>query len=201
MKVLSASELRSNLARVIDEVVDTDAVIAVGAYRVPRAVIVSAERFDRIVEVCAAHLAEHEGAVTARDKSEARAIVLGTANSGVADALRQVPAKAHPEADRTEYRRRWLYHARLIKYLPTLDWESVSKNLDRVQEAIHGDKAHAALGRWRKLLQDRDSRALEDVFLSMTEEADLMRTISPFAGVLPETERLAVLRDTKRSSG
>lgn len=73
------------------------------------------------------------------------------------------------------------------------------RNLDRVAVSVRGEAGQAAVRQWRYLLRDRPLAEITQVCLAGSEEADLLRVVSPLAGLLPDAVRLQVLDQTRRS--
>lgn len=112
--------------------------------------------------------------------------------------MRAATEAAMPDTTRTDYQRRKQMHLLLIDHLSTLDWNLVTENLPRIRSSIQGDMVIAAWQRWRELIETRDLAGIATVCRADTDELDLMRSISPFAGVLSEEERLSVIRAVPR---
>lgn len=74
---MGTSELRAALADIVDEVAKTDAAVTLGAYRVPKAVLISMSRLERIAESVAASFAIDGHMVTQSEKDAAKALALG----------------------------------------------------------------------------------------------------------------------------
>jgi excisionase family DNA binding protein len=71
------------------------------------------------------------------------------------------------------------------------------RNLDRLQRMHPSGMSAAWLARWRRLLDEGPEAAMR-ALVDESPEADELRQNSPFAGVLTETERLAILRAARR---
>lgn len=71
------------------------------------------------------------------------------------------------------------------------------RNLDRLERTHPAGMSAHWLARWRRLVDD-GPEAVMRVLNAESAEADELRQNSPFAGVLPEAERLAVLRSARR---
>lgn len=85
------------------------------------------------------------------------------------------------------------------------DPSHIARALERLRTRLAGDVGPArwALEQWRGLLEgalvDGEGRAaLFDVLESPSEHATRLRQSSPFAGVLAQSERLAILAETPR---
>lgn len=70
------------------------------------------------------------------------------------------------------------------------------RNLDRLERAHPTGMSSRWLARWRRLV-DEGPEAVMRVLTAESAEADELRQNSPFAGVLPDGERLAVLRSVR----
>lgn len=79
------------------------------------------------------------------------------------------------------------------------DWdraaELIRSNLDRMEQA--GTTSAVYIERLRELLsQGQDT--MRAVFLSLTDEGQVLRSVHPFAGLLSQAERLEIIRQTAR---
>jgi excisionase family DNA binding protein len=105
-----------------------------------------------------------------------------------------VEAVLRPDLTRDQLKALWLHRAvagRLVAD-PGAVLSKAGANLDRLRR-IHPDGMAAVwLDRWRAVLDD-GAEAVLDVLTSRTPHAVELRQNSPFAGVLPEAERRAVL--------
>jgi len=142
---------------------------------------------QHVVDLC------ERGALASRTvgshRRVARADVEALANSSAGTAARR------PEQTRSL----WLHRAvagRLAR-----DPEGVllraHRNLDRLERTHPTGMSARWLARWRSLL-DQGPEAVMRVLAAESAEADELRQNSPFAGVLPDAERLAVLRSARR---
>lgn len=102
---------------------------------------------------------------------------------------------------RPDYKRRLLYHLRVVDRLATLDWSLVDENLQKVAAAVRGDLAADAMNQWGLLVAARDEEGIARVLREDSEHADLMRVVSPFAGVLSDEERQSVIRHVRSGVG
>jgi excisionase family DNA binding protein len=71
------------------------------------------------------------------------------------------------------------------------------RNLDRLERVHPTGMSARWLARWRRLIDD-GPEAVMRTLAAESAEADEFRQNSPFAGTLPEAERLAVLRAARR---
>jgi len=105
-----------------------------------------------------------------------------------------VEAMLRPALTRDQLKALWLHRAvagRLVAD-PGKVLSKARVNLDRLRQ-IHPDGMAAVwLGRWRAVLEDGPEAVL-DVLTSRAPSAVELRQNSPFAGVLSEAERRAVL--------
>jgi excisionase family DNA binding protein len=72
-----------------------------------------------------------------------------------------------------------------------------ARNLDRLERVHSSGMSARYLARWRELIAD-GPEAVMRTLVADTAEADELRQNSPFAGVLPAGERLAILRAARR---
>lgn len=105
-----------------------------------------------------------------------------------------VEALLHPDLTRDQLKALWLHRAvagRLV-----IDPDAVLArariNLARLRQVHPGGMAAMWLDRWRTTLDD-GTEAVLDVLTSRAPYAVELRQNSPFAGVLPDPERRAVL--------
>lgn len=94
--------------------------------------------------------------------------------------------------------RSWHLNAAAIRHA-CADWNQatiiVSRNLDRME--LEKRVAPVYVARCRELMQ-QGPNAVKAAFLALTDEGQLLRSIHPWAGLLPNAERLAVLHATRR---
>ena len=105
-----------------------------------------------------------------------------------------IEATLRPSLTRDQLKALWLHRAvagRLVQD-PGAVLAKAAANLERLRQ-IHPDGMAAMwLGRWQVVL-DSGTEGVLDMLVSRTPEATELRQNSPFAGVLPEAERRAVL--------
>lgn len=114
---------------------------------------------------------------------------------------RRVPREAVEELrqrgapTRAEMRSLWLNRAVAARVArdPVGVLSHARKNLDRFAQIHEGTPVLRWLDRWREVLDAGPERVME-VLTSRSLEATELRQNSPFAGVLPDDERSAVLR-------
>jgi len=112
----------------------------------------------------------------------------------LANANPRVPAR-RPEQTRSL----WLHRAvagRLARD-PEGVLRRAIRNLDRLERVHPTGMSARRLARWRRLLEQGPEAAMR-ILVAESVEADELRHSSPFAGVLPEAERLAILRAHRR---
>jgi excisionase family DNA binding protein len=105
-----------------------------------------------------------------------------------------VEAILRPELNRDQIKALWLHRAvagRLVQD-PDAVLAKAATNLERMCRVHPDGMAARWLDRWRVVL-DSGIEAVLDVLASRSPEAIELRQNSPFAGVLPEAERRAVL--------
>ena len=111
-----------------------------------------------------------------------------------ANAVPGMPAR-RPEQTRSL----WLHRAvagRLVGD-PERVLRKASRNLDRLERAHRTGMSARRLARWRRLI-DQGPEAVLRILVAESTEADELRQNSPFAGVLPQAERLAILQAHRR---
>lgn len=97
-----------------------------------------------------------------------------------------------------EDKRSWHLNAAAIEHA-CADWPKavtiLTRNLDRMER----DRLVAPnyISRCRDLMR-RGPETMKSAFLEFTHEGQLLRSIHPWAGLLPNKERLSILRATKR---
>ena len=107
-----------------------------------------------------------------------------------------------PELTHSE-RRSWGLHRQLSTHLAreTLE-EWVPKlrgNLERGRTSVRGSVHLDNVERWQGLIDGRDLRGLRQVMTGLDRDSIEMREVSPMGGLLPDVERLEVLRGLKRA--
>lgn len=110
--------------------------------------------------------------------------------------LRRVDVEAvlRPELTRDQLKALWLHRAvagRLVSD-PDVVLARAAQNLERLRQVHPDGMAARWLDRWRDVL-DAGAETVLDVLTSRAPEAIELRQNSPFAGVLAEPERRAVL--------
>jgi hypothetical protein len=102
-----------------------------------------------------------------------------------------------PDLNRSE-RRSWRLHCRLsIRLTPDSleEWRpTIERNLERLRNRITGQPHSRNLDRWNLLVDRGDVLGLHRVLTGLDRDSIEMREVSPMTGLLPESERQAVLR-------
>jgi transcriptional regulator with XRE-family HTH domain len=102
-----------------------------------------------------------------------------------------------PELNRSE-RRSWRLHCELSKHLTpsTLrQWRpTLERNLRQLRRNVTGEPHTRNLKRWKRMLEVGDFVGLRRVLTGLDRDCIEMREVSPMGGLLPEDERLRVLR-------
>lgn len=110
--------------------------------------------------------------------------------------LEVVRRAVRPELNRSE-RRSWMLHRQLSGRLTpsTLeDWlPTIERNLVRLTDGVRGEVHLRNVGRWRRLVEDRDVLGLHRVLTGLDRSSIEMREVSPMGGLLPEEERRKVM--------
>lgn len=103
-----------------------------------------------------------------------------------------------PDLTRSE-RRSWRLHCRLATRLTPAsltEWRPViDRNLHRLRSQVTGQPHTRNLDHWSQLVEDGDVLGLHRVLTGLDRDSIEMREVSPMSGLLPETERLAALRE------
>ena len=107
-----------------------------------------------------------------------------------------VEALIHPVLTRAELEQLWLHQAIAARLLaqPAAVLATAAINLRRLRRLHPGGREWVWLDRWEVLLAE-GADAVVALLTSPAQYAVQMRTASPFAGVLSEVERRAVLDD------
>jgi plasmid maintenance system antidote protein VapI len=94
--------------------------------------------------------------------------------------------------------RSWRLHRQLSTHLTpdTLrQWHPVIlRNLHRLRDSTRGQPHLRNLDRWQHLIQDGDLTGLRRVMTGLDADSLQMREVSPMGGLLPQDERVEVLR-------
>jgi transcriptional regulator with XRE-family HTH domain len=99
-------------------------------------------------------------------------------------------------------RRSWLLHRQLSGHLTKSSLEewstTIERNLHRLRRAVTGQPHSRNLDRWNSLVQANDVLGLHRVLTGLDRDSIEMREVSPMGGLLPQSERQAVLQRTSR---
>ncbi len=102
-----------------------------------------------------------------------------------------------PDLNRSE-RRSWRLHCRLsVRLTPASleEWRPViERNLQRRRGRVTGQPHTRNLDRWSVLVDHGDVLGLHRVLTGLDRDSIEMREVSPMSGLLPESERQAVLQ-------
>lgn len=105
-----------------------------------------------------------------------------------------------PDLTRSE-RRSWTLHRELAKHLTrsTLtQWHpTIERNLRRLRSGATGQPHTRNLDRWESLVEHGDVQGLHRVLTGLGRDCIEMREVSPMGGLLPEVERIRVLRTVR----
>jgi hypothetical protein len=105
-----------------------------------------------------------------------------------------------PELTRSE-QRSWLLHRQLSSHLTKSSLEqwgpTIERNLDRLRGTVTGQPHIRNLDRWNSLVEHRDVLSLHRVLTGLDRDSTEMREVSPMAGLLPQSERQAVLQTAR----
>lgn len=111
--------------------------------------------------------------------------------------LEVVRRQVRPELTRSEWRS-WRLHRQLSAHLTrsSLDrWRpAVERNLERLRSSVQGQPHIRNLDRWESLLDHGDIPGLHRILTGLDRDSIEMREVSPLGGLLPNEERLEVLR-------
>ena len=103
-----------------------------------------------------------------------------------------------PDLNRSE-RRSWRLHCRLSIHLTPAslqEWRPViDRNLRQLRDRVTGQPHTRNLDRWSQLVEDGDVLGLHRVLTGLDRDSIEMREVSPMSGLLPESERLAILHE------
>jgi transcriptional regulator with XRE-family HTH domain len=103
----------------------------------------------------------------------------------------------HPDLTRSEWRS-WRLHRQLSTHLTRLGLEqwrpTIERNLERLRSTVRGQPHLRNLDRWESLLDRGDVTGLHRILTGLDRDSIEMREVSPVGGLLPNEERLEVLR-------
>jgi transcriptional regulator with XRE-family HTH domain len=102
-----------------------------------------------------------------------------------------------PDLTRSEWRS-WRLHRRLSTHLTPSSlgqWRpTIERNLERLRGTVRGQPHLRNLDRWESLLEAGDVAGLHRVLTGLDRDSIEMREVSPAGGLLPDEERLEVVR-------
>jgi transcriptional regulator with XRE-family HTH domain len=107
-----------------------------------------------------------------------------------------------PAMNRSDRRSWYLHRAVARKIVPDTLREIgplVQLNITRQREGVRGEPHLTNLARWEALFRVGDVKEIRRLLLDPGEAGRAMRDVTPFAGVLTETERLAALQEARRA--
>jgi transcriptional regulator with XRE-family HTH domain len=111
--------------------------------------------------------------------------------------LEVIRRPVRPELTRSEWRS-WRLHRRLSAHLTRSGLErwrpAVERNLARLRDTVRGQPHVRNLDRWESLVGRGDVPGLHRILTGLDRDSIEMREVSPLGGLLPEEERLEVLR-------
>jgi transcriptional regulator with XRE-family HTH domain len=103
-----------------------------------------------------------------------------------------------PDLTRSE-RRSWRLHRQLSSHLTTSSLEqwypTIERNLQRLRRSVTGQPHSRNLDRWNSLVEHGDVLDLHRVLTGLDRDSIEMREVSPMGGLLPQSERQAVLQE------
>jgi hypothetical protein len=105
-----------------------------------------------------------------------------------------------PDLTRSE-RRSWRLHRQLSSLLTKdslKEWRPViERNLQRLRGSVTGQPHSRNLDRWDSLVERGDVLGLHRVLTGLDRDFIEMREVSPMSGLLPHSERQAVLQEAR----
>jgi hypothetical protein len=103
-----------------------------------------------------------------------------------------------PDLTRSE-RRSWRLHRQLSSLLTKGSFEEwrpvMERNLQRLRSSVTGQPHSRNLDRWDWLVERGDMLGLHRVLTGLDRDSIEMREVSPMSGLLPQSERQAVLQE------
>lgn len=117
--------------------------------------------------------------------------------------LEVVRRPVSPELTHSE-RRSWRLHRQLSTHLTSERLEGwiakLERNLERERTMVRGERHLKNVDRWQSLIEERDVLGLRRVMTGLDRDSIEMREVSPMGGLLPDSERLDILRDLCRAA-
>jgi transcriptional regulator with XRE-family HTH domain len=115
---------------------------------------------------------------------------------GTGHSLRKTVSAEPVSLNRSDHRS-WMLHCRIASHLDQKTFQNwvptIERNLDNLARNSRGEPHTGNIAYWRDLIHAQDLRAIREALLDPTERGQQMRDVSPFAGVLTDTERQEVL--------
>jgi transcriptional regulator with XRE-family HTH domain len=103
-----------------------------------------------------------------------------------------------PDLTRSE-RRSWRLHRQLSSLLTKDSLEKwrpvIERNLQRLHGSVTGQPHSRNLDRWDSLVESGDVLGLHRVLTGLDRDSIEMREVSPMSGLLPQSERQAILQE------
>jgi transcriptional regulator with XRE-family HTH domain len=103
-----------------------------------------------------------------------------------------------PDLTRSE-RRSWRLHRQLSSLLTRDSLEKwrplIERNLQRLHGSVTGQPHSRNLDRWDLLVESGDVLGLHRVLTGLDRDSIEMREVSPMSGLLPQSERQAILQE------
>jgi len=100
-------------------------------------------------------------------------------------------------------RRSWMLHRRLSSHLTRQSfedwWPRLLDNLEKVRKGVQGRVHQDNVKRWSELILSGDVVGLHRAMTGLDRRSIEMREVTPFSGLLPDQERLDVLRELRRT--
>jgi predicted XRE-type DNA-binding protein len=114
--------------------------------------------------------------------------------------LEVVRRPVEPDLTHSE-RRSWMLHRRLSGHLTKQSFEEwrprLLENLEKVRGGVRGRVHMENVERWTGLISKGDVVGLHRTMTGLDRSSIEMREVSPFSGLLPDPERVDVLRELR----
>lgn len=126
---------------------------------------------------------------------------LGVSPAVVQNAISQARS-SRPKIERRENRATYELHRAIAERLDENPEEVISKGLDNIAQMLPRQRSSISkdwVSKWDQLLRGNVEH-LKQVILEMSSEAEDLRQMSPFLGVLTEEERLLAIRKASISA-
>lgn len=116
--------------------------------------------------------------------------------------LEVVRRPIEPDLTHSE-RRSWALHRRLSCHLTKQSFDEwrprFLENLEKLRDGVRGRVHQENVERWTDLVDEGDVGGLRRAMTGLDRSSIEMREVSPFSGLLPDEERLDVLRELRRA--